>query len=210
MQLRQYGLVLESLRPAYLELLRNWRNAPEIRRHMEYQEYISPEMQHQWFTRIHTIEHYYFVILESAKPVGLIHLSTVDDQTGQAGLFIGDPKYQGSTVPIRASLSLLDFAFNTLYLKNVTAKVKRDNLTAIQYNSALGFKVWKEAEHPDFYWMIVDKEMFNLGTKSLKNAAALLGNAQFQLTLEEDQALDVMIENDLQRRRATLGGNSSQ
>lgn len=203
-------MVLESLRPAYLELLRNWRNAPEIRRHMEYQAYISPEMQDQWFTRIHTIEHYYFVILESTKPIGLIHLSAVDDQTGQAGLFIGDPKYQGSTVPIRASLSLLDFAFNTLYLKNVTAKVKRDNLTAIQYNSALGFKVWKEAEHPDFYWMIVDKEMFNSGTKSLKNAAALLGDARFQLTLEKDQALDLKIESDLQRRRATLGGNSSQ
>ncbi len=203
-------MVLESLRPAYLELLRNWRNAPEIRRHMEYQAYISPEMQDQWFTRIHTTEYYYFVILESTKPVGLIHLSAVDDQTGQAGLFIGDPKYQGSTVPIRASLSLLDFAFNTLYLKNVTAKVKRDNLTAIQYNSALGFKVWKEAEHPDFYWMIVEQATFNSGVRSLKNAAALLGDARFQLTLEEDQALDLMIENDLQRRRATLGGNSLQ
>jgi RimJ/RimL family protein N-acetyltransferase len=209
-QLKQYGLVLESLRPAYLELLRNWRNAPEIRRHMEYQAYISPEMQNHWFSRVHTLEHYYFVIQESTKPLGLIHLSAVDDQTGQAGLFIGDPKYQGSTVPIRASLSLLDFAFNSLYLKNVTAKVKRDNLTAIQYNSALGFKVWKEADHPDFYWMILEKEMFDSETKSLKNTAALLGDARFQLTLEKDQALDIRIENDLQRRRANRGGNSSQ
>lgn len=210
MQLRQYGLVLESLRPAYLELLRNWRNDPEIRQHMEYQAYISPEMQHRWFTQVHTIENFYFVILESLRPVGLIHLSAVDDETGQAGLFIGEPKYQGSTVPIRASLSLLDFAFHSLYLEYVTAKVKKDNLTAIQYNSALGFKVWKEAEHPDFYWMIVDREGFNTGAKSLKNAAALLGDPRLKLTLEDDQALDVMIENDLQRRRATLSGNSSQ
>lgn len=202
--------MLESLRPAYLELLRNWRNAPEIRRHMEYQAYISPEMQIQWFRQIQTIEYYYFVILEGTTPVGLIHLSAVDDNHGEAGLFIGEPKYQGSTVPIRASLSLLDFAFNSLYLKNVTAKVKRDNLTAIQYNSALGFKVWKEAEHPNFYWMIVEKEMFDSGTKSLKNAAALLGDAQFQLTLEEEQALDLKIEKDLQRRHAILSGNSSQ
>jgi RimJ/RimL family protein N-acetyltransferase len=201
--------VLESLRPAYLELLRKWRNAPEIRRHMEYQEYISSEMQHQWFTSIHTIEHYYFVILESTIPIGLIHLSEVDARTGQAGLFIGEPNYQGSTVPIRASLSLLDFAFNTLCLKNVTAKVKRDNLTAIQYNSALGFKVWKEAPNPDFYWMLAKQETFNSGVSSLKNAAALLGDPSFRLTLEEDQALDVKIENDLQRRRATLSESSS-
>jgi RimJ/RimL family protein N-acetyltransferase len=175
---------------------------------MEYQAYISQEMQDRWFSRIHTIEHYYFVILERRKPVGLIHLSGVDDQTGQAGLFIGETKYQGSTVPIRASLSLLDFAFNTLYLKNVTAKVKRDNLAAIQYNSALGFRGWKAAEHPDFYWMKVEQEMFISGANALKNAAALLGDAKFQLTLEKDQALDFKIGNDLQRRRAIRGGNS--
>ncbi|HKK76952.1 MAG TPA: GNAT family N-acetyltransferase [Saprospiraceae bacterium] len=208
MQLRQYGLVLESLRPAYLELLREWRNAPDIRQHMEFQEYISPEMQSQWFKRIHTIENYYFVILVNDRPVGLIHLSSLNDQTGQAGLFIGQPSYQASTVPIRASLCLLDFAFNHLKLGNVRAKVKRDNLKAIQYNSALGFKAWKATKHPDFQWMRITKQEFERQTLPLKRAAALLGEPDFQLTIEEDQALDLKIKADLQRRHATLSGDS--
>jgi RimJ/RimL family protein N-acetyltransferase len=175
---------------------------------MEYQEHISPEMQYQWFERVHSIEHYYFVILTPDHPVGLIHLSSVNDQSGQAGLFIGQPSYQASTVPVRASLCLLHFAFNHLQLKNVRAKVKRDNLTAIQYNSALGFKPWKAAEHPDFHWMIVGKHEFERQASPLIRAAALLGEPDFKLIIEEDQALDLKIEADLQRRRATLSGNS--
>lgn len=208
MQLKQYGLVLVSLRPTYLELLRNWRNAPDIRQHMEYQGDISPAMQQQWFKRVHTIEHYYFVILENTRPVGLINLSSVDDQKGEAGLFIGEPAYKASTVPTRASICLLHFAFHHLYLQNISAKVKQDNLAAIQYNCALGFQAWKQADHPDFYWMKLNREAFEYTAAPLKKAAALLGDPNFQLIFEEDQALDLKIEADLQRRRATLSGDS--
>ena len=140
MKLSLGGVTLKRLEEKDLEMLRTWRNDPKIRRVMFFQEDITRDMQLKWFTSLSELD-YYFVIETDKKPVGLIHLNIdeKDRDSAFAGLFIHDDSYWGTQVPVYSSLALLHFAFEDLDLKQVLAKVRKDNSAAIRYNQSLGF-----------------------------------------------------------------------
>lgn len=139
--LESHGITLTKLNEDSLELLRNWRNTPEISDNMEFRNYISREEQELWFRNLCLKTNYYYIISYCEKKIGLIHLNNFDDTgtSAHAGLFIADKEYVGTGVSLGASLLLLNFAFEELKLQVIYAKVKRDNLPAIKYNSGLGF-----------------------------------------------------------------------
>lgn len=140
MKLTLGEVTLKRLQEGDLEMLRNWRNDPKIRNVMFYQEHISQEMQLNWFKNLGTND-YYFIIETANTAVGLIHLN-VDEETpdkAAAGLFIHDDSYWGTPIPVSSSLAILHFAFDEIGLKQVVAKVRKDNSAAIRYNRSLGF-----------------------------------------------------------------------
>jgi UDP-4-amino-4,6-dideoxy-N-acetyl-beta-L-altrosamine N-acetyltransferase len=139
--LESQGITLTKLSEDSLELLRNWRNTPEISDNMEFREYISKEEQALWFKNLCLNTNYYFIISYHKKKIGLIHLNNFDTitESAHAGLFIAEKEYVGTGVSLGASLLLLTFAFENLELKIIYAKVKRDNLSALKYNTGLGF-----------------------------------------------------------------------
>lgn len=55
-------------------------------------------------------------------------------------MFIGELNYVGTGVALAASALLLQFAFETLNLACLYAKVKNENAIAINYNAFLGFE----------------------------------------------------------------------
>ncbi len=135
------GINLIPLNISHLELVRNWRNNELIASFMEYQEYITKEAQQQWFETIQNTENYYFIIETNKTSIGLIHLNKVDEinKSAHSGLFIGEEKYQGTGIALAASILILSFAFETLDLNKVYAKVNKDNMAVIEYNQFLGF-----------------------------------------------------------------------
>ena len=145
MKLSFAGVTLKRLKEQDLEMLRTWRNDPKISRVMFFQEYITRDMQLKWFNSLSEFD-YYFVIETANKPVGLIHLNIdeKDEHSAFVGLFIHDDSYWGTQVPVYSSLALLNFAFKELDLKQVLAKVRKDNSAAIRYNQSLGFSAIQE------------------------------------------------------------------
>jgi RimJ/RimL family protein N-acetyltransferase len=136
-----HGITLTKLNEDDLELLRNWRNTPEISDNMEFRNYISKEEQESWFRSLSLNTNLYYIISYHQRKIGLIHLNNFDHEraSAHAGLFIAEKEYVGTGVSLGASLHLLTYAFEELKLKVVYAKVKRDNLSALKYNSGLGF-----------------------------------------------------------------------
>ena len=49
---KRYDIILERLTLDKIELVRNWRNDPKISQYMDFKEYISPEMQLNWFIKL--------------------------------------------------------------------------------------------------------------------------------------------------------------
>lgn len=134
---------LRSIEEQDLPLLLTWRNKPHVLQNMEYQEPIFLEQHLQWHQHIQANEYHYFIIETLQKiPVGTIYVSgkTVDNGA-ESGLYIGNEDYIGTGITVEASQMIIDYAFNTLKLSYLTAKVKTSNNLVIAYNQALGFKI---------------------------------------------------------------------
>lgn len=93
--IRKYGLELVRLGHDKIELIRKWRNDRSISQYMEYREYISPEAQELWFSKIDNAENYFFIITFQNEDIGLIDIKDVDfsGKQGEAGIFIWDERY---------------------------------------------------------------------------------------------------------------------
>ncbi len=164
------GITLKQLNTETIQLVRIWRNQPEIRSQMEFQEEISESAQLIWFQNLNQRLHQYFVIHIEDKPIGLIHLKNIDfkEGNGEAGLFIGEKAFRGTGASLGASLLLLDYAFNKLNLRTIQAKVKNDNSIAQQYNQLLGFKKKDKINDNFFIWELSKSEFEIVRTSLVK------------------------------------------
>ncbi|MCO5261131.1 MAG: GNAT family N-acetyltransferase [Crocinitomicaceae bacterium] len=152
--IKGFGLELHPLSEDLLETVRQWRNNQFVAQYMEFQEEISVESQQKWFQSIENA--HYFVIFSENKPIGLIDVKKIDYQskTAESGLFIGDSTFIGSGIALGASILLLDYAFTTLKLENVTAKINKNNKVAEQYNQLLGFQKTQAINDLFDYWVL--------------------------------------------------------
>lgn len=154
MTLKYNHIELRLLDESTLELLRIWRNAEGINQFMEHQAEISKEQQLLWFQNLPKESNFYFIIYSENKPIGMIHLSKIKDGEAESGMFIAENEFQGTGIAFNASLLLLDFSFDKIQLKNVSAKVKNDNKVAQEYNQLLGFKLENKANENFSNWKL--------------------------------------------------------
>lgn len=138
MTLRFNEIELKRITLSDIELLRKWRIDPKISKKMFFREYITEEMQLNWFQNLNETD-FYFIIKKNNNSIGLINLNEEGNQIAQVGLFIYDDKYWGGPIPVFASLALLQFAFEERKLNNVYAQVLTENILAQKYNKNLGF-----------------------------------------------------------------------
>ncbi len=61
------ALPSEGLREKDIELIRQWRNSPQINQFMEFRGNISPEKQREWFKSVNNFDNFYFIIEYQGK-----------------------------------------------------------------------------------------------------------------------------------------------
>lgn len=151
MVIEKYGVFLKRLNEDKIEMIRIWRNSPSISQFMEYRETITPEMQKEWFRKINNDNNFYFIIHYDNKEIGLINLKDVDyfEKVAECGIFIYDKDFLNSTISIRSTLAICDFAFEHLKLDSITTHVLSDNKNAITYNKFFGSVI--EANQENIY-----------------------------------------------------------
>lgn len=176
MKITRYGITLERLESRHLEMVRQWRNDQKISRFMFYKGEITSEMQKEWFAGINNEQNFFFIINFKDSPVGLINISSIDweEKTAYSGLFIYEEKYWGTDVPVMASLALLDVFFLLFNVQVIYAKVKGTNQAAHNYNSSLGFVRTKKIEFGQGDEYLLQKEMYQIHSKEIRNAAIRL------------------------------------
>lgn len=152
--MKGFGVELIPLCETDLEMVRLWRIDSEVAQFMEFQSHIDELAQQTWFLNLQNA--HYFVIIKDSIPVGLINLKDVDlkNGTAESGLLIGDAAFRGTGVALGASILLLDFAFEQLGLKSVTAKMNRHHTDAISYNQFLGFHFDRELSETFQLWVL--------------------------------------------------------
>lgn len=175
MRVVQYGIALERLGAAQLELVRRWRNREDVRSRMRYRERIGPQAQARWFRKLHQRNDWYFVAMRDASAFGLFHVKGVDwaAGSGEAGGFVGDPALVGGPEPALCILTLMDFAFFMLGLKSLEAQYGCGYGEIVALNRQLGYEVFAE-EADGFVRARVSAERYLRMTGKLRDAAARL------------------------------------
>ncbi len=138
-----YGIALRRLSAEKAETVREWRNLPSVSRHMRYKGYITPEMQQKWFESINNEHNLYTIIEYEKEEIGLSNMKDIDyiHQTAEAGIFIFNENFLDSDISIRVSLCGLDYCFEILRMEVIKVNILRENIQAIRFNQALGYKL---------------------------------------------------------------------
>ncbi len=139
--LKGYGVTLTPLQHSDIEMVRNWRNDPGVAGFMHYREYITQEMQEEWFQSINNQSNAFFVISIDDKPVGMTELKKIDhnQKSAEGGIFFHDSTFHNSIYPYAVIFLRNGFGFNHLKLNSLYAYILDDNYRAIRFNRSLGY-----------------------------------------------------------------------
>jgi UDP-4-amino-4,6-dideoxy-N-acetyl-beta-L-altrosamine N-acetyltransferase len=189
MKLTKYGITLSRLKEKDIELLRQWRNSPQINQFMEYRGNISPEMQRDWFRSVDNFDNFYFIIEYEGKKIGLINSSHIewDTVSSEGGIFLWDEQYYETFVPVWASLCLLETTYFVLGAGKSTIKTLKDNERAKKLNIHLGYELQPGQEDVYNQIYLLTRESFTRHAHKLIKAAKLLaGNEPGAHTMNFD------------------------
>ena len=206
MKITRYGVILERLTTAHIEMVRQWRNDTKIAGFMFYKGEITRQMQSDWFASVDNEQNFFFIIHYKNKPVGLINISSIDweNKTAYTGLFIYDDVCLGTDVPVSASLAMLDVFFMLFNVQMVYAKVKGNNRVAHNYNTALGFTRTKKIELGLGFEYMLQKEIYLLEAKGLRNSAIHLKGNNTLIELDKNNPVDVWVRERIKKANKSV------
>lgn len=166
MVLSNYGVTLRRLTHDKIEMLRQWRNDPEIRQNMVYRETITPEMQERWFANLDLSRNFYFIVEYKGIEIGMVNIKNMDHvkKDGENGIIIYNEKFRGTDIPYRAFLVMYDWFFEELGYNNTYSHILITNPASKRLGEFMGYD--KDVENS-----VGEVEMWNLTRESyLHNA----------------------------------------
>jgi len=158
-----FDIVLKPLCYEDIEMVRKWRNSPQINRYALKREYISKKQQQEWFKNLDRDE--YFIIQAKQESIGLIWFNHKNELI-ETGFYIYEQSRQNSLLPYKVVTMFHDYLFNTKQFKSITCKIQKDNKRAIRFNGSLGYK--KQSENDVFDRYILTKQDHCKADKRIK------------------------------------------
>lgn len=185
MKLFKYGIVLERLKLADIELVRQWRNSDRVRLNMEYREIISPAQQIEWFRSIDNLENNYLMIYYNGEKIGLLNDKNVnwEAKTSESGIFLGVPGYYSTFVPYLVSVAGIETTFYFLNWNRQFAHILKSNVTAVNFNRQLGYELCQGQENAENQMYQLTREQFEKSAGKVRKAVRLLAPAQHKTIL---------------------------
>jgi len=176
------------LRAEDLELVRQWRNSPRISQYMEYQEYITPEMQQEWFKSVHNKNNLYLIIEHDHQKIGLINAKNInwDDHSLEGGIFFWEEEVYNTPLPALVSLMFSELVVRAIRLK-IYAHIMRTNDRAIRYNLQLGFELCPGQEDIENQLYLLTPENYLVRSAKLRKAFyILIDKSPYVLQMEKE------------------------
>ncbi|MEI6122634.1 MAG: GNAT family N-acetyltransferase [Bacteroidota bacterium] len=193
MIISKYGITLIRLTEADLEFVRQKRNSTEVSSFMQYQELITSEMQVAWFKSINNANNFYYIIEYKAEKIGLVNDKNIDweHKISEGGLFIWDPRYVNSIVPLLVSYLMIEIAFYILGWDRTFIKVLKSNKRAIDFNLVLGFAIIDAGDDFDYVLLELTQARFEEKAEKLKKVIQHLpSNEKILLSFNDNDKIN--------------------
>lgn len=150
-----------------------WINNPSNNRFLHYHLPLTVEKTSEWYEKIKNSDNRIDAVIEySGMPVGIIGLLNVDDVNRKAEYYIcmGDEKFKGKGIAKKATLLLLDYAFDVLKLNRVYLYTEEENIHAQKLFKYVGFRREGLIKHDLIFEMrYVNRYIYGLTKEDFKN-----------------------------------------
>jgi len=134
---------LIPLQMEHLEILRAWRNMPEISQHMFNEGFITEAQQKEWFHNM-TIDpgQLHWIVQYKNEFVGAVSLNAINQKfkTCSWGFYIGNLKFRGEGLGYKMLYRLLIKVFEEMQFNKIIAEVLNNNQLSIKLHETLGFR----------------------------------------------------------------------
>ena len=134
---------LREIRSGDMDILRDWRNMPEISRYMYSDHHITTEEHEKWFNRIiHDKSTKYWIIVCDQEDVGLVNLYDIDNQNSRCywAFYISSPNVRGKGVGSFVDYAVLNYVFDKMGLNKLCCEVLGFNEPVVRMHKKFGFK----------------------------------------------------------------------
>jgi len=179
MHYSRFGIIFRLLKEEDIEMVRQWRNDPVVAANHEFREYITPEMQKEWFKSVNNICNLYMVVEYKGDRIGVINVKNIDwpSRTCEGGIFLPDPRYHRSSVPAIISFVATDFFFSQLGWYMTYAHVLRNNESVKSFMKMLGYGLMPGQDEETNQLYCLTRESFEKhAPRILKAIAAVAGD----------------------------------
>ncbi|MBC8264048.1 MAG: UDP-4-amino-4,6-dideoxy-N-acetyl-beta-L-altrosamine N-acetyltransferase [Anaerolineales bacterium] len=134
---------LRDLRPEDKEIVRNWRNSPEVSKYMHTDQYITVEAHEQWFHRTFGDDtRKYWIVTYDGQDVGLVNLYDIDhvNQRCYWAFYIAAPNMRGKGIGTFVEYEILRIVFEELKLNKLCGEIISWNERIIHIHYSFGYK----------------------------------------------------------------------
>lgn len=180
MKYSRLGISFSLMREGDIEMVRQWRNDPVVASRYEFREYITPEMQREWFRKVNNIGNLYTILEYRQQKIGVINFKDIDweQKTGEGGIFLPDPKYHSTGLPAIISCITTELIFRVFGWNEAFAHVLQENLRVQQFVTALGYELLpgQETVHNQKYR--ATRESFEARAARLKKLIRLISDSE--------------------------------
>ncbi len=148
MLIRNYNTTFKRIEKTDLETLRYWRNSHDINQFMEYREYITPEMQLNWFNKINNISNFYFLIECNGANVGLINCKDINnnEKKFEVGIFIFENVNRNNIIFPISSLVICETIADFFKIETIETHILTTNISFSKMLITLGYKLCESQE----------------------------------------------------------------
>ena len=126
-----------------LELVRNWRNSPEVSSYMYTESHITEDQQIAWFDNITQLENCKYWIIEfDNRKVGLVFITDISSILSSCywAFYLGDTSIRGAGIGAKVEYNILEYVFNQLNLNKLRCEVFVTNDKVIKMHEKFGFR----------------------------------------------------------------------
>lgn len=136
-------IVLTPLTKADIELVRIWRNSPEVAQYMYTENEITAEQQGAWFDKVKDDESSrYWIIEYDGKKIGLASITGISKVLGSCywAFYLGTDVPRGGGIGSKIEFNILEYVFNELKLNKLRCEVMIFNDKVISMHEKFGFR----------------------------------------------------------------------
>ena len=139
--------MLRKLKEDELDVVRRWRNEPDVRRVMFTDHVISPEEHRKWWSNVkHDPTKEVLLFLDQGQAIGVVNFFDIDSgmRSCHWGFYLADSATMGDRNKVAAWLELeqeaVAYAFDTLGCESLHCETFSHNAAALQMHKRFGFR----------------------------------------------------------------------